>query len=458
MTTALGLLSRRALARTILTLALPVVTANVSQTLMGLLDTLMVGQLGAASLAAVGVATLIFSAVASTLKALDVPVQTFTAHRVGAGRDDEVGEVLGTAGAVTILLGAVVTALGLWRPETWMGAVAQDAEVHRLGGEYLRWRVLGAIPFMLTFQLRADYDGIGWTRVGKIVGVGMNVVNVLLNWVLIFGNLGAPALGVKGAAIASAVSSLLAVVAFLVLMMRPSVRHRFRFLSLGNWRPALLRPMFRMAWPAGVQVLGALLAVLVFFVILGRISTVAVAAGNVVFRIAALSFMPGIGVGVAVQTLVGQSLGGGDPRGAVRAGWGGVVLAVLLMGAFSVVFLLTPGWLMGLFATEQKLIDAGTPILRMMGLVQIFDAVGLTLAGALKGAGATRIVMLTDVLTAWLLFLPCAWFFGIHLELGLNGAWIGVLIWFFVYAVGITWWYMRGDWQRNACGSALEAR
>jgi len=450
MTAALSLLSRRALARRILTLAIPVVTANVAQTLMGLVDTLMVGQLGTQSLAAVGVATLLFSAVASTLKAYDVPVQTWTAHRVGAGRDAEVGEVLGTAGAVTILLGAGVTALGLWRPETWMGFVAQDDTVHRLGGEYLRWRVLGAIPFMLTFQLRAVYDGIGWTRVGMGVGVGMNVVNVLLNWVLIFGKFGAPALGVKGAAIASALSSALAVAAFLVLMMRPSVRHRFRFLSLSNWRPALLRPMTRVAWPAGVQVLGALMAVLVFFAILGRISTVAVAAGNVVFRIAALSFMPGIGVGVAVQTLVGQSLGGGDPRGAVRAGWGGVMLAVLLMGAFSVAFLFTPGWLMGLFARDEALIRAGTPILRMMGLVQIFDAVGLTLAGGLKGAGATRAVMLTDVLTAWLLFLPGVWFFGIHLDLGLNGAWIGVLVWFFVYAVGITWLFVRADWRRYA--------
>jgi Na+-driven multidrug efflux pump len=191
------------------------------------------------------------------------------------------------------------------------------------------------------------------------------------------------------------------------------------------------------------------MAVLVFFAILGRISTIAVAAGNVVFRIAALSFMPGIGVGIAVQTLVGLSLGAGDVRGAVRAGWGGVSLSVLLMGAFSVLFLLVPEWLMSLFTRDPDLIRAGTPILRMMGLVQIFDAVGLTLAGALKGAGETRVVMIVDVVTAWLLFLPAAWFFGIHLDLGLTGAWIGVLVWFFVYAVGITAWFMRGDWHRR---------
>ncbi len=447
MTSALGTLDRRALARRILSLALPVVTANVAQTLMGLIDTLMVGRLGSAPLAAVGVATLLFSAVASTLKALDVPVQSITAHRVGAGRDDEVGAVLGTAGAVTILLGAGVTALGLWRPETWMGWVAHDPEVHRLGGEYLSWRVLGAIPFMLCFQLRAVHDGIGWTRVGMVVGVGMNVVNVGLNWVLIFGKLGAPAMGVAGAALASALASLLAAAAYVLLMMRPTVRRRFRFLALANWRPRLLRPMLKVAWPAAIQVLGALGAVLVFFAILGRISTIAVAAGNVVLRIAALSFMPAIGMGVAVQTLVGQSLGAGDQRGAVRAGWGGTGLSVLLMGAFSVVFLVMPGTLMSLFADDPELIRAGIPILRLMGLVQIFDAVGLTLAGALRGAGETRAVMIVDVVTAWGLLLPCAWFFGVRLEWGLTGAWIGVLVWFFVYAVGVTAWFVRGGWR-----------
>ena len=222
MTAALSTLTRRALARRILFLAMPVVTANVSQTLMGLVDTLMVGQLGSASLAAVGVATLLFSAVASTLKALDVPVQSVTAHRVGAGREDEVGEVLGTAALVTILLGIGVTALGLLRPEIWMGWVARDPDVHRLGGEYLRWRVMGAIPFMLGFQLRAVYDGLGRTRVGMVVGVGMNLVNALLNWVLIFGKFGVPAMGVGGAALASTLASVLAALAFLVPMMRPA--------------------------------------------------------------------------------------------------------------------------------------------------------------------------------------------------------------------------------------------
>lgn len=452
MTEVLGRLDARRLVARILALAAPVILANLSQTLMGLVDTLMVGQLGSAPLAAVGVATLLFSAAATPLKALDVAVQSMTAYRVGARRDGEVGQVLGTGGAVVLVLGLGVTALGLLYPEGWMRLVSTSPEVRALGADYLVWRALGAVPFMLVFQIRSAFDGIGWTRYGMAVGIVMNGVNAVLNWVLIFGRLGAPALGVQGAALASTLSSVLAFLVLSLLLLRPTVRRRFRFVAADNLRRDLLRPMLRMAWPAAVQSLGALLAVLVFFTILGRISTVAVAAGNVVFRIAALSFMPGFGMGAAVQTLVAQSLGRGDVTGARRAGWGGVLLAVAIMGAFGLVFLVWPDRLMRLFAKDAELIAAGTPILRMMGLVQVFDAVGLTLAGALRGAGATRPVMVTDVLTAWFFFLPAAWLFGVRMDGGLTGAWIGVVLWFFLYAVGMVAWFQRGDWLRHSMG------
>jgi len=444
-----GAATRPGLTRALTRLALPVVLANVAQTLMGLVDTLMVGQLGAAPLAAVGVATLVFSAVASSLKSYDVAVQTHTAHRVGEGNDGDVGPVLATGLALALLLGAVSTAVLLRWPAAPLALLSDDPDVRRLGGDYLRTRVPGMTAFMAFFILRSAFDGIGWTRVGMAVGIGMNVVNAVLNWGLIFGRLGLPRLEVVGAGLASTVSSLLAVLALVAVALRPRVRKRFRLLRRDGLRPDLVGPLTRTAWPAGVQVLGALLAVLVFFAILGRISTVAVAAGNVVLRIAALSFMPAIGMGVAVQTAVGQALGASDPRSAVRTARRGVGLSMIGMGLFGIVFLVAPGRLMGLFATDPVVVAAGVPILRLMGLVQVFDAVGLTLAGALRGAGATRIVMLVDVISAWGFFLPSAWYFGVHRGGGLNGAWIGVLLWFSLYAVGMAWWFLRHDWSAN---------
>lgn len=438
----------RTLVRVIGGLAMPVVLANISQTLMGLVDTLMVGRLGTASLAAVGVATLIYSALATPIKSVDVAVQTFTARRVGQGRDREVGAVLLTGAAVAVLAGLLVTMFGMTRPDWLMGLVARDAAVEELGVSYLLWRFPGLLAFLLFFMQKAVFDGIGRTRLGMAIGIGMNLANVLLNWMFIFGKLGAPQMGVAGAALASTLSSALAALAFFVVALNAEVRRRFRLVGRGNFRPELLRPFLKVAWPAAVQALGGLMAVLVFFVILGRISTVAVAAGNVVFRIAALSFMPGFGVGAALQTAVGQCLGRGDPRGAVRASWVGVGLSLVFMGLFGVLFWAWPKSLMRAFTTSAELVEAGAPILRLMGLIQVFDAVGLALAGSLRGAGATRQVMIVDVVAGWCLFLPTAYVCGVVLDGGLVGAWMGVLAWFTLYAAGMAAWFLQGSWQR----------
>jgi MATE family multidrug resistance protein len=444
----LGDLTRRRLIRVITFMATPVVLANLSQTLMGLVDTLMVGRLGEAPLAAVGVATLLFSALVMSVKHADVAAQTLTAQRVGAGRDGEVGAVLATAVTVVLAVGLVLMLVGLIWPDFLMRLVSTDPEVRRLGVGYLRYRYASALPLLLFFLVKAMFDGIGWTRIGMGVGIGMNLLNAGLNYLLIFGKLGLPVMGVSGAALASTISSVAAAGVILIFALRTPVRRRFRILARSNFHTDLVRPFISLGWPPAVQTLGNILALLIFFFILGRISTLAVAAGNVVFRIMALSFMPGIGVSIAVQTLVGQSLGRGDIRGARRATWGGVGLSVLFMGAFGVAFVAAPEFFLRLFSSSDDLIAAGRPALRILGAVQVIDAVGLTLAGALRGAGATRVVMIVDIISGFGLLPPLTYLFGVVLEGGLMGAFLAVLTWFTLYAVGMTWLYFRSKWER----------
>jgi len=427
--------------------AAPVVLAQITQTLMGLVDTMMVGRLGQDALAAVAVSTLLFSAVAMSIKSVDVAVQTFTARRVGQRRDSEVGAVLATAVAITLPVGAVFMAVGLLWPDFLMRLVTGDQQVQLLGARYLVYRYLGILPLILYFQLKGMFDGIGWTRVGMVVGVGMNLLNVLLNWILIFGHWGVHPMGVGGAALASTLSTLAAMVAILLWSLRSPIRRRFQLFNRNNYHPELIRPFLSIGWPPAAQTLGIVFGFLIFYTILGQISVLAVAAGNVVMRIAAVSFMPGVGVGAGVQTLVGQSLGRNDPRGARRVAWGGVGLAVLIMGLLGLLFILVPSSIMRLFSSSADLISAGVPILRLMGLVQVIDAVGLTLSGALRGAGATRAVMLVDVFCGFLLMPPLAWLFGIFFGWGLLGAWIGLLVWFTIYAVALTILFTRTSWQ-----------
>ncbi len=124
------------------------------------------------------------------------------------------------------------------------------------------------------------------------------------------------------------------------------------------------------------------------------------------------------------------------------------LLAVLFSLAMPVAFLVVPRPLLRLFSSSRALIAAGVPILRLLGLVEMVNAVGLSLAGALRGAGATRSVMVIDIVASWALFLPSAWLFAIALRGGLIGAWIAILLWFCLYSAGLTVWFLRGRWQR----------
>jgi len=428
-------------------MATPVVLGHLSQTLMGLVDTLMIGRLGEVELAAVAVATLLFSALAMTIKSIDVAVQSYTARRVGEGRDREVGPVLTTALIVCLVLGSLCLVVGLIWPDVLMRLATRDPVVRELGSQYLFYRYAGILPLLFFFQAKGVFDGIGWTRIGMGVGIGMNLLNIVLNAMFIFGMWGAPAMGPGGAALASTLSTLTAALVMGGFLLYGPNRRRFQFVSRSNIQAKLLLPFLRLAWPPALQTFGIVIALIIFNYLLGMVSVLAVAAGNVVLRIASLSFMPGIGVGAAIQTMVSQSLGRNDPYGAQRAIKGGVLLSVILMGLLGVVFVAKPTFLLELFSSSPALINEAVPILRLMGLVQVIDAVGLTLAGAMRGAGLTRAVMLADVGTGFVLLPPLTYLFAIVWDGGLMGAWLALLTWFSLFAVVMVLIYWRSDWQ-----------
>ncbi len=444
----LGSASRSRLLDHLVRLAAPVVLASIAQTLMGLVDTLMVARLGTAAIAAVGVSTLLFSAMATSIKSLDVAVQTFTARRDGAGRERETGAVVGTGLAMVAVAGIFGTVAGVAWPGLGLGLVSADPEVVALGSDYYRLRAVGLLPLLVFLIIRSGFDGLGHTRVGMVVGVGMNLVNVLLNWMLIFGKLGAPALGVQGAALASTIAAVVAAVAMAALALRPRMRRQYGWFDRGFVRRDLVRPLWRTGWPPALQALGLIGGIVAFYGILGHISTVAVAAGNIVMRMASLAIMPTIGVGVAVQTLVSRCLGARDARGAWRSGLAGVVLAATLMIALGLPYLLIPDQLLGAFTPEPSVLAAGRAILRITALGQVLAAAGLTFAGVLRGAGDTGRVLAVDVGTGAGFMLPAAWILGMGLGGGLLGAWWALAAWFALHAAVMTGLFVGKRWLR----------
>ncbi len=427
-------------------LAGPVILASLAQTLMGVVDTLMVGRLGTTAIAAVGIATLLFSVLATGLRSLDVAVQVLTARRDGAGRPAEVGSVLGTGLCLVLTAGALVTWCGLRWPAAGLALVSPDAQVIALGADYYAVRIVGLLPFLAYFVVRAVFDGLGRTGVGMVTGVGMNVLNVALNWALIFGNLGLPAMGVRGAALASTLASAAAAATIVAWTLRPSLRRRHGLWSRQPLRRDLALPLLRLGWPPALQAVSLIGGLMVFTMILAQISTVAVAAGNIVMRLAALSMMAAIGVGVVVQTLVSRSLGARDARGAWRSGLAGMALAAGLMLLAGVPMLLWPEALLGAFAAEPPVVAAGRGILRLTALFQVFAAVSLVCAGVLRGAGAAAKVLAVEAGTGLGFLLPAAWLLAIHFGGGLAAAWSALAAWVVLHAALMSRLFLARRW------------
>jgi MATE family multidrug resistance protein len=200
--------------------------------------------------------------------------------------------------------------------------------------------------------------------------------------------------------------------------------------------------------PTTVQHGLAMVAWTVFLSLIGLIGTVEQAASNVVVTIMSLSFLPGVSFGIAASTLISQRLGEQEPEEAELMGWEAAKLAALFMGSMGVVFLLFPELLLRIFTPEIEVIQTGVVPLRIMGAVQVFDGVGMTMGSALQGAGMNRWVMVVEVSISWFIFIPLAYLGGIVAGWGMFGAWSAVGVYLVMYAVACSWKFAGKSWQK----------
>jgi MATE family multidrug resistance protein len=444
----MSILLHRERSRTVFTLAGPVIVGMISQTLLNVVDTAMVGRLGSTSLAATGMGGLVFWLTLGSLSALNEGTQAITARRVGEGRSEAAGQVIDNSVVIALAMGLTTSVLGVLFAPKLFPLIIHDPEVGVLGSGYLRARYLGAVQFMLIFAFRGFFNGIGRTVIHMRIAILVNVVNVFLNWLLIFGNLGAPKLGVMGAGLASAAGTTAGAVGILWTAYLGSYRHKYQLLRKGNASWEVKKNIMRLALPTTVQHGLAMVAWTVFLSLIGLIGTVEQAASNVVVTIMSLSFLPGVSFGIAASTLISQRLGEQEPEEAELMGWEAAKLAALFMGSMGVVFLLFPELLLRIFTPEIEVIQTGVVPLRIMGAVQVFDGVGMTMGSALQGAGMNRWVMVVEVSISWFIFIPLAYLGGIVAGWGMFGAWSAVGVYLVMYAVACSWKFAGKSWQK----------
>lgn len=409
--------------RAMLHLALPVVLVQVGMMAMGVVDTAMVGHLSARALAAVAVGNLYyFNAsifAAGTLMALDPLV----AQAIGA-RDIPAAARAIQRGLVLALLLSVLTALLLLPIERVLVLTRQQPEVVVDATDYGLISITGVLPFLAFVVLRQSLQAMG--RLAPIVAtiVIANLANVFLNWVLIYGNLGSPALGVAGSAWATAASRWLMALLLVGLAWR-TMRPMLVPAHPEALRPGPLRRMLVLGAPIGGHQLLESAAFGMVGLLMGMLGTREVAGHQVAITLAALTFMVPLGVGAAAAVRVGHAVGAGDARGARRSAKAALLCGAGFMALTALVFLLVPRLLARAYTTDAEVIAVAAALIPIAGLFQVFDGIQAVAAGILRGIGDTRVPMAIALVGFWLIGVPVSAHLAFRVGIGAPGLWWG---------------------------------
>ncbi len=407
-------------------LAWPAILTFGLESLVGLVDTLMVGRLGAGPLAGVGVGAQVLHAAHVVFIAVGSGTIALVARFVGAGDRGQAEKVLAQSLYASSVL-AVVVALPIFVfAGPIVAAFGVEGTVIEEGAAYLRFVMLG-VPMAAAFEMIAcAFRGAGDMRTPLALGAVVNVFNIAANYVLIFGAFGIPAMGARGSGLASTLAfSLGAILAFLATRRGDAVLGLHRQVAKPDW--PLAKRMLQIGFPAAVEQFFLQIGFFLYLKVAALYGTAAMAAYFIGVRILAMSFLPGLGFSAAASTMVGQSLGAGNDRSAERSGWEACRLAMMLMSAIGVAIFAGAEWIAAAFISDAAVIAAAVPFIRTLALAQPLMALDFTLGGSLRGAGDTRFPLVTLILGFYGVRLGFAYLAATFLGLGLEWVWAALL-------------------------------
>lgn len=401
----------------ILGLALPIIGGMISQNVLNLVDTAMVGQLGDAALAGVGIASFVNFMAFAFVTGMAAGVQAMAARRKGEGADSETAVPLNGGLLLAAVISIPASAILFWLVPSFFPWFENDPEVVALGGDYLQCRLVAMVAVGMNFAFRGYWNAVDRSRLYLRTLLVMHVVNIALNYVLIFGKLGFPALGVVGAGLGTAISTFVGTAYYFWLGMKHARDAGF---LRGLPDRGTLGRMLKLSGPAGLQQLLFAAGMTVLFTLIGKIGTAELAAGNVLVNLMLVAILPAIGFGIASATLVGQALGRGQVDDARGWGWDVCKLAMAVLVVLGLPGLVFPELILGVFIHNPETLALAVAPLRIVAATLVFEAVGMVLLNAHLGAGATRRVMGVSIGIQWGLQLPMVWFAGVYLGWGLT--------------------------------------
>ncbi len=454
---------------TILRLALPTVVAMLSQSIVNEIDVVFFSHLpcpessnGQAALLPSLILVWLFG---GSLSALSVGTQAIVARRYAEGSREAAGAVLTNSAFFCLVAGAAFSAIGLlclpWLVRTMIGV----PEVQAVAFEYTRWRLLGVISMAATMAIKAFFDGLGKTHVHLVAALVMNVANVLLCWMFIFGHLGAPRMGAPGAGLSAFIATWIGLgimIAYAALL-----RREYQPMRWSNLSRKLTMSILTLSIPAAAATVIMMLGFGLFARTAGQLDSVAIgnapaatgrcggveavnsAANTDIVETLKLTFTACIAFGTATATLIGQSLGRRRPEEAQAWGWASVRLGVVVFGIVGLCEGVFFTHAIVSFLSNSPAVQAASMFpMRIMGIVTPVIAVALILSEGLFGAGSTRFVAIAQFLLVFGLLVPGAYVLGLVLNQSLNGIWMAAFAYSCLAALVMSVKFAGGSWKK----------
>ena len=436
----------------VLRIAIPLILSTASLTFMLFVSRMLLSWHGASSVAASTPGGVTFFTICSFFIGTAQYVNTLVAQHHGAGDKPACARAVWQGVFFALLaaplfwacipLGHVVL--------TWAG---HEAEILQQEKDYFSLLMIGGVALPVNAALSSFFSGRGRTTVvlwGNLIG---NVANAAVAYILIFGKLGFPEMGIRGAGLAEVLTSMLPGLYWLWLFLSPKHQATYQTRKQCRWDGKLFRMLLRYGLPSGVQFFLDVASFTLFVLLIGRMGAIDLAACNIVLSIELLSFLPMVGMSVATATLVGEYMGRGNHQVAQRCVYSAVKLAMAYSLFFSFLYVVVPEYFLKLFGSDaqpgefREILSKGIILLRIVAFYSLFNNMFIVFSGALNGAGDTRFAMWTQTGISWILFVPAIYIVVNYLHWDMIYAWMCLLVYVVLLWTAFLIRFRSGHWK-----------
>jgi putative MATE family efflux protein len=421
---------------------------GILQNLQSLIDLFWVGRLGSSAVASVAVSGTVLMLLMPLLMGASTGTVALVARAIGAKRTDDANRAAGQSLMLALALGGLSGVVGLLLSGKVFGLLNPPPDIVTDGVAYLRISLLGSFTVFVLFIGNSALQGAGDAVTPMWIMAIANAVNMVLDPLFIYGLGPLPAMGVRGAAIATVIAQ---AVAATVCVSRLFSGRTLLHIRFSQWKPdiALSWRILRVGIPGAGQMLARSLMSAVMMGLVASCGTVAVAAYGIGLRFHMIILMPGFALGGGAATLVGQNLGAGKPRRAARAAWLATGINAAFMALAAALMMILAPELIRVFNSEVEVVQVGARYLRIVSPFYVFTAAGIVLGRALNGAGDSLTPMIITVLTLWGFQVPLAILFSHLWHPATQGIWWAIVVATVLNGILVAAWFQTGRWKRK---------